>query len=502
VGTADGTILGLTKILDNGPDNQRFNIVVVAEGYQGATAAAQADFNSRCDQIVARFRAEPWFSEGLLAAINIHRLNVGSVDSGADNPAACADMSTATAVTARTYFDATYCSGGVRRCLAADWGLVRRTLDAQLPAWNAAALLVNSPMRGGCASGNVFATALSTDWLDVVMHELGHAAFRLADEYEYRRGCGSGETDRNNAPPGEPMERNITATAGLAGLKWAHLVGPLTPVSTMQNPDCTACDPRPNVRADDLEIGLYEGAGSFHCGYFRLAYACKMRNASRPFCRVCAEAIHNRLRPYFSGAPALAASVSTLDFGNVGRGSVVTLTFEISNVGPVPVTGISLFSSSPSFTAALSGSGASLAPGASLTVSVTFGPRFVDGPATATLTISSNAPVLTIDLRAVVCAPQARMQVQTIDASLTLDFGDVGRRLTMYRWFEVRNLRTMCPSQLNVILSPPPAGFDYAPGTVLSFLPPRRRLPSLSPPGASTPPFARRSREGRTSPAR
>jgi chemotaxis response regulator CheB len=120
MGTSDGAVLGLTKILDNGPDDQRFNIVIVAEGYQGNTAADQTDFNDRCQQIVDEFRAEPWFGEGLLAAINIYRLNVRSTDSGADNPATCADMSTATAVTAATYFDATYCTAGVRRCLGCD----------------------------------------------------------------------------------------------------------------------------------------------------------------------------------------------------------------------------------------------------------------------------------------------------------------------------------------------------------------------------------------------
>src|SRR5262249_52915884 len=148
------------------------------------TTADQNAFNDRCNDVVNRFRAEPWFSEGLLAAMNIHRLNVWSVDAGADNPATCADMSTATAVSARTYFDASYCVGGVRRCLAPDFGLVSSTLGGQLPNWHAAAVLVNSTMRGGCSDGDrIFAAALSTDWLNTVMHELGHAAFRLADEY-------------------------------------------------------------------------------------------------------------------------------------------------------------------------------------------------------------------------------------------------------------------------------------------------------------------------------
>ena len=489
---SDGQVLGLTKILDNGPDNQRFNIVIVAEGFQGNTAAAQTDFNNRCQLIVNQFQAEPWFSEGLLASINIYRLNVRSTDVGADDPATCPDMSTATPVMAATFFDAAYCTSGARRCLGLDWGLVRSTITGQLSQWHAAAVLVNSAQRGGCASGNVFATALSSDWLDVVMHELGHAAFGLADEYSTYQGCGSTETDRNNAPSDEPMEPNITANGNLAGLKWGHLVGPLTPVPTMQNPDCTTCDLRANVRPDDLEIGLYEGAGYYHCGLYRPAYTCRMRDSGKPYCRVCAEAVVNRLRPFFNTTPALAASVSALDFGNVGLGSALSLTFDISNVGTVPVTGITLASNSPNF-AVSPATIASLSPGAVQTITVLFGPVFTNGSRSGTILLTSNAPALTVDLAAFGCTPSARMQIQTADGSLTLNFGDVGRRLTMYRWFEVNNIRTMCASQLRVTLSSPPPGFDYAPGTSLTF--------TLPAPTASQPFTSRRVYVAFSSPA-
>jgi len=36
MGIGDGTVIGMTKILDNGPASDRFNIVLVAEGYQAA----------------------------------------------------------------------------------------------------------------------------------------------------------------------------------------------------------------------------------------------------------------------------------------------------------------------------------------------------------------------------------------------------------------------------------------------------------------------------------
>ncbi len=328
MGTSDGGVLGLTTVLNNGPNNQRFNIVLVAEGFQNTTADQNA-FNQRCQDVVDAFQDEPWFGAGLLGSINIHRLNVWSTDQGADSPATCADGSTGSGAAPATFFDASYCSSGIQRCLAADWTLVRNTITASLPIWHAAAVIVNSTMRGGCASGNVFATALSADFLNVVMHELGHAAFDLGDEYSTWQGCASGETDRDNAPPDEPDEPNITAANTLGGLKWADLVLPTTPVPTMENPDCTQCDLRPNVRPDDTEIGLFEGAGYYHCGYYRPAYVCKMRDSSKHFCRVCARAILDKLDTFFGATPGLAASATELDFGNVGVNASLTVGLDV-----------------------------------------------------------------------------------------------------------------------------------------------------------------------------
>ena len=89
------------------------NIVLVAEGFQNTTADQNA-FNQRCADVVQAFQDEPWFGAGLLGSINIHRLNVWSTDQGADDPATCTDMSTGSGASPATFFDASYCSSGVR----------------------------------------------------------------------------------------------------------------------------------------------------------------------------------------------------------------------------------------------------------------------------------------------------------------------------------------------------------------------------------------------------
>ncbi len=327
MGIGDGTVGATAKILDNGPDASRANIVLVAEGFRDVE---QGDFESACADFVANLQAEPWYPV-LGGAINVHRLNVSSDESGADDPAICPDGETGSGTMVATFFDATYCNSGLRRCLSGDDNLVRDTLDVAVPAWLAAAVLVNSSERGGCASGNVFWTALSDDWQEVVLHELGHSVFGLADEYHYRAGCDSGETTQDNAPAFEPSDPNITTVTNPATLKWRHHLTPEVPIPTMENPDCGECDDRPNVLADDHQIGLFEGAGYFHCGRYRPAYLCRMRKSVEPFCAVCLEAAADALSTFIAPTPTLEVTPTLVDFGDVGIGFTQYRSFAVRN---------------------------------------------------------------------------------------------------------------------------------------------------------------------------
>jgi hypothetical protein len=327
MGIADGTIQGLTKILDNGPDNARLNVVLVAEGF---TAAEQTTFNNFCDGFVTALQAETWYAV-LGTAINVHRLNVASTDSGTDSPATCPDGAAGSGTLVNTYFDSSFCNSGIWRCLSGDSGLVRNTLDDELPGWDVGIVLVNTTDHGGCASGNVSFTSVKSGWENIALHEMGHN-FGLADEYHYWQGCSSGETDRDNAPPGEPASFNITVETNKSNLKWRHLLTPGVPVPTMQNPDCTQCDDRPNVLADDDAVGLFEGAGYYHCGRYRPAYRCRMRTNGAPFCRVCVEAMAARLSNFVPATPTMEVEPLLLDFGDVAVGLTLYLAFEVRNV--------------------------------------------------------------------------------------------------------------------------------------------------------------------------
>ncbi|MDJ0797662.1 MAG: M64 family metallopeptidase [Calothrix sp. MO_167.B12] len=328
MGASDGTVQGITTLVNNGPNDQRHNIVFIAEGF---TAAEQSDFNDHCDEIVNKLQSEAWFTE-LGSAINIHRLNVASDESGTDDPATCGDGSSGSGTSVATYFDSTFCNGGIRRCLSGDELLVRSTLDTQLAGWDTAAVLVNTSQRGGCASGNVFWASLSSAFRDVVVHELGHAAFDLADEYNYWEGCDSGETDRDNAPAGSDPGINVTSETERDLIKWRFFIEPTTPVPTMENPNCSECDERANVLSDDTIIGLYEGASYYHCGYYRPAYTCKMRQSGKEFCRVCVDGIAEELREFIPDEPTVEVLPTVLEFGDIAHNLTMYRSFEIRNI--------------------------------------------------------------------------------------------------------------------------------------------------------------------------
>jgi hypothetical protein len=281
--TSDGTVVGSTQIFGGAPRTQAFNVMLLAEGF---TAAQQADFNSACGEFVIAFRATSPF-DVLSPAINIFRVNVISTDSGADDPVATGG----TGAEVRTYFDASFGSNGIRRLLVCNTSTVLQVAAAQVPEFTAAVVVVNSIVYGG-SGGSVGTYSLAGGATEIAIHEMGHTAFGLADEYPYY--AGGNETGHDHHPPVEPGEPNVTINTDRNTLKWRSAVPPGTPLPTMSNPSCNQPDGRPSPLPTDA-VGLFEGAHYYHCGCFRPQYDCKMRNLGAPFCRVCSQVIMDRI---------------------------------------------------------------------------------------------------------------------------------------------------------------------------------------------------------------
>lgn len=322
MGAADGSIVGVTKIVDNGPNVQRFNVVVVGDGYQ---AGELAQFATDAQDIANTLAATAPFDR-LMPGINVHRLDVSSTDSGADDPAACGGSG----ATARTFFDATFCTSGIRRLLVVDSTRVVQAVNAQVHAWHAILVVVNSTVYGG-SGGSVAVYSLASGAQEIALHEMGHSAFGLADEYEYWAGCGV-DTDRNNHPAGEPDQPNVTLDSNRATIKWRDLIDAATAMPTMSNPDCTQCDSRPSPVPAGT-VGAFEGAHYYHCGAYRPEYSCRMRTLGLDFCAVCDRVIEQTLQPFMPGRELISLNQAAWVPGTT------TYRFGFRSIPNIPITG-------------------------------------------------------------------------------------------------------------------------------------------------------------------
>jgi hypothetical protein len=287
MGASDGSVLGSVKIVDHGENLERWNLVVMGDGYR---ASEMGTFHNDVRRFIAALRARAPFGE-LWNAVNVVRVDVASDESGADRQAGGA----VAAVNVDTYFDATYHAPPLERKLTANDALALQVADDHCQEHNAIIVIVNDAQYGG-SGGPIAVCGSSNDSIDIAIHEMGHSAFGLADEYEYLAGCRSGETGQDSYSGGEPKEPNVTADP--SATKWSFLFTPGVSVPTTVNPDCTTCDPRAADPEPAGTVGAYEGARYFHCGIFRPAFNCKMRQEAAPdFCPVCQFEIRVALVP-------------------------------------------------------------------------------------------------------------------------------------------------------------------------------------------------------------
>lgn len=287
---SDGYIVGTSKIVDNGPDSSRWNLVIIGDGYRDSELT---QYHTDVENFLTKLRTTPPFDE-LFCGINVHRIDVVSTDSGADDPTDCAG---GTGAAPRTYFDATFCSvgpGGVRldRLLTVDTGLALSVASAQVPLRHQVLCFVNSSKYGG--SGGIIATcSTNAQASDIAIHEMGHSAFGLADEYG---GNGIG------TPSGEPSQPNVTRDTNRATNKWRDLIAVTTPMPSACDSGCqsSTCVP-PGTPPPAGAVGTYEGAIYSDCNTYRPLPNCYMRDYA-PFCPVCAGVIRQTLQPFLPAA--------------------------------------------------------------------------------------------------------------------------------------------------------------------------------------------------------
>lgn len=271
-------VTGTTKVVDNGPDDEKWCLVIAGDGF---TSAEMGAFATVVDDFVVFLEAN---LTGVVNwdKVNVIRMDVESNESGADHPGCD------TSIEVDTYFDAQFCIAGLDRTLEINESIAIDAANINFPEWDALLVFVNITEYGGLGRGGVAVASLDPVWShEIALHEMGHAAFDLADEYDSWAGCNSGETTQNTYPvatEGEPVEENVTAT--LSPLKWDDIVDPATPIPTTSNPDCTQCDTQASPVAPGT-VGAFAGGRYYHCGIWRPEYDCRMNNLGVGWCSVC-----------------------------------------------------------------------------------------------------------------------------------------------------------------------------------------------------------------------
>jgi IgA peptidase M64 len=318
-GTAGDAIPGeAIPVVNNGDPRRRWNLVVLGDGYR---ADQLADFHRDVNGFAETLQATPPFDE-MWSAINVYRIDVTSPDSGADDPTDCGG----TGANPTTYFNATFCSrwGTQRldRLLTVDSRKAKSIAKNRLPQTHQVLVIVNSRKYGG-SGGRVAVCSMAPEAFSVAIHEIGHSAFHLADEYD--------EPDLV-APTGEPMQANITISAIRANRKWGDLIRASTPVPSSRNPRCGSFPAITAVSA--RAVGAFEGAGHSGCGVFRPAASCRMRTLNDRFCPVCERAIRRTLAVFRGSKPITGTVMAELEFDpiatQIGNQEVVSFLCYVS----------------------------------------------------------------------------------------------------------------------------------------------------------------------------
>ena len=79
MGTSDGSVVGVTNIVDHGDPSQRWNLVILGDGYQ--TSQLNQFHGDVQNFVETMYQTAPY--DELWCGINIYRIDVTSTDSGA-----------------------------------------------------------------------------------------------------------------------------------------------------------------------------------------------------------------------------------------------------------------------------------------------------------------------------------------------------------------------------------------------------------------------------------
>lgn len=314
-----------------GNPQEKLDIALIGEGYTKKDLPKFKKDIERFTRVL--FKYEPYKS--LKNNINVYGVLKPSQDSGVDEPEANIFKNTAVGCT--------FNSMGSERYLLTEDNKALRDIAAAVP-YDAVCVMVNHSRYGGGGIYNFYCTFTSDNQFHeyLLIHEFGHSFAGLADEYY----TSATAYDQMFKPDLEPLEPNITALLDKNNLKWKNLISENMAIPTewekeefdksdyewqkertMLNKNIARLkkekapqteidkaikeyDMKDKAHADKNDVylkkcthygkvGAFEGAGYLPKGMYRPMLDCIMfSKGGKPFCKVCEEAIKNRVLFY------------------------------------------------------------------------------------------------------------------------------------------------------------------------------------------------------------
>ncbi len=282
-------------VVINGDAANRLDLVFLGDGY---TESEMDRFAKDVNQAATGLLAQDPFRE-YQRYVNIRRVEVASVESGASHPTR--------GISRNTAFGAYYGCGGLERLICVTTSKVISTVQAALTPSerDLVIVLVNDSEYGG-SGGSVVVASGHAQAVELVLHELGHTFGLLRDEYGGPPPPACNDTV-------EPTGANATKETERDKIKWTHWIDPSTPL--------------PTTTTTNGVPGLFAGAVYCDSTLFRPVYNSKMRSLNMPWWQINTEQIIKRFYTFVDPIDSVTPDPSKTVAVGAGQSQRFAVTF-------------------------------------------------------------------------------------------------------------------------------------------------------------------------------
>ena len=265
-----------TTIIESGPAKTKMDYVFVGDGY---TAAEMGKWAADAKKVIDGFMADPLFAANR-ANMNVRRVDIASNQSGVDEPDRGIYRDTA--------MDGAFYCYNIERLLCVNTTKVLNVVGSVLaPDQRDVIVVISNSTRYGGSGGSVATLSMHASSVEVALHEIGHTAFALADEYDYGT-CSLAS---------EPTEGDVSLNWNRS-VKWGSQIAASTPVPT-------AAGSVPNGT-----VGTFQGAQYCASGKYRPTENSRMRTLGYPWHAVNERLVKSVFAKYASSGLSQSGTLS------------------------------------------------------------------------------------------------------------------------------------------------------------------------------------------------